>query len=741
MKKRFIWLLLAAVLILCCACGKKEAEEPPKSQSQLQTEAEADTNEPAVFPAGTTICGVDVSGLQAEEASAAILEQAEGYTLTLNLGRETLSYTAQDFQLRAGEADFAALLDACLAGGAVITVDNVLAYDLSPVEEALAELAEQTEPPINARLQFNEELLQFEIIPEGEGTKVDSEFVIAAIEEAILSLQQELTLSEEECFCPAEITADSETAIAALERANAMLALELTYTYTAGDVYLGSETIDGAMIAPWLLIQEDGLTVDVDPGPVNEYVAEMYEAYSLSNYNTEFTAHDGREMTFRVPSPGDTVDTNALYNDIVTCITECISGEREAPYVPEGDDFSSDFGGGTYVEIDLSAQHLWVYQNGEVAVETDIVTGCVNTGHATPGGVYRIQDKETERYLVGPDYKSWVNFWMPFNGGIGLHDADGWRWAYGPGIYLYSGSHGCINMPYEAAAATYDIVSVGTYVVLYGGSYSVPPLTQSVSGTSSYTVTVGDPGFTLDAKPAYEVKTVTYSSANPAVATVSETGAVSIVGPGQTVITVTAVEEQGYTQATFSVTVNVKTLCDVNGHTWDAGTQTTAPSCNVAGICTYTCTGCGETKTEAIATTAHTPDGGTVTKTPTCSENGTKTYCCTVCGEIVRTESLPIDSAVHTPDSGTQTTAPTCTAPGEKTFTCTGCSQVLSTEAVPATGHTPDAGTQTTAPTCTAPGIMSHVCTVCGTPLPDSEIPAAGHAFDGGTCTVCGTPE
>ena len=68
-------------------------------------------------------------------------------------------------------------------------------------------------------------------------------------------------------------------------------------------------------------------------------------------------------------------------------------------------------------------------------------------------------------------------------------------------------------------------------------------------------------------------------------------------------------------------------------HIWDAGTVTAEPTCAKEGIKTFTCTWCGEHKTESIAATGHTWDAGVVTKEPTATADGEKTYTCTICGE------------------------------------------------------------------------------------------------------------
>lgn len=73
----------------------------------------------------------------------------------------------------------------------------------------------------------------------------------------------------------------------------------------------------------------------------------------------------------------------------------------------------------------------------------------------------------TNRYLVGPNYKSYVSFFMPFDGGIGLHDADRWRKEYGGNIYKTNGSHGCVNMPYNKVKKVYKKAKVGTRVLVH----------------------------------------------------------------------------------------------------------------------------------------------------------------------------------------------------------------------------------------------------------------------------------
>jgi hypothetical protein len=189
-------------------------------------------------------------------------------------------------------------------------------------------------------------------------------------------------------------------------------------------------------------------------------------------------------------------------------------------------------------------------------------------------------------------------------------------------------------------------------------------------------------------------------------------------------------------------------------HIYNGGAVTTAATCVSAGIMTYTCTTCGETKIESIAATGiHSYNDGTVTTPPTCTATGIKTRTCTVCGATA-TETL--SATGHNYNSGAVTTAATCTTAGVKTYTCTnaGCG-ATKTESIPALGHTYDSGKVTKAATCTAAGVKTYTCTRCGATKTES-IPATGsHSYNAGvvtraatctaagvktyTCTVCGT--
>lgn len=125
--------------------------------------------------------------------------------------------------------------------------------------------------------------------------------------------------------------------------------------------------------------------------------------------------------------------------------------------------------GNSYIIVSLSHQSVWAYKGETRLVSAPVITGKPSANNATPRGLFYIQPfKQSPSVLIGPDYASPVSFWIPFVGNmIGLHDSPWQTHGYGGDIYLYYGSHGCVNTPYEAVRTLYYSYPVGTPVVVY----------------------------------------------------------------------------------------------------------------------------------------------------------------------------------------------------------------------------------------------------------------------------------
>ena len=179
------------------------------------------------------------------------------------------------------------------------------------------------------------------------------------------------------------------------------------------------------------------------------------------------------------------------------------------------------------------------------------------------------------------------------------------------------------------------------------------------------------------------------------------------------------------------------------GHSWDKGVITTSPTCSDAGVKTYTCTVCSETKTEVLDATGHTPVD--VAEQPaTCTEAGhTAGVKCSVCGATISgIEEIPATGHTEVIDEAVEAT---CTTPGKTEGKhCSVCNEVLvPQEEIPAKGHT-EVIDEAVAATCTTPGkTEGKHCSVCNEVLvPQEEIPAKGHmeVIDEAVAATCTTP-
>ena len=121
----------------------------------------------------------------------------------------------------------------------------------------------------------------------------------------------------------------------------------------------------------------------------------------------------------------------------------------------------------TYVDVNLETQTVTYILNGEVVLSSPCVTGDVSKHRSTPTGVYAVFGHVKGTYLTGPTWHNWVDYWMPFTrGGCGLHDAN-WRSRFGGEIYKTNGSHGCVNLPHDVAQQLFDMIGIGTVVIVH----------------------------------------------------------------------------------------------------------------------------------------------------------------------------------------------------------------------------------------------------------------------------------
>lgn len=118
-----------------------------------------------------------------------------------------------------------------------------------------------------------------------------------------------------------------------------------------------------------------------------------------------------------------------------------------------------------HVIVSISQQHLWACDGKRQVLQTPVTTGATARHDGTPLGSWQVEGRERNRYLVGPGYRDYVHYWVPFNGDFGLHDAPWEKSGYGSQDYRTKGSHGCVHLPRTDMAWLYRWATVGGTVV------------------------------------------------------------------------------------------------------------------------------------------------------------------------------------------------------------------------------------------------------------------------------------
>ncbi|MCR4902345.1 MAG: L,D-transpeptidase [Butyrivibrio sp.] len=195
-------------------------------------------------------------------------------------------------------------------------------------------------------------------------------------------------------------------------------------------------------------------------------------AISLTTkFKANASTFDPQYYAARYPDVAQALGTSsiALYNHYIN------NGMNEGRYANAEDEANGIKGApidnvsptfATYVDVNITSQTMTYYQDSQAVLQSPIVTGNESEGRNTPTGVYEITNKVNGKYLTGPTWHSWVDYWMPFNKSIGLHDAT-WRSEFGGTIYQNGGSHGCVNLPHDIASQLYAMVETGTVVVVH----------------------------------------------------------------------------------------------------------------------------------------------------------------------------------------------------------------------------------------------------------------------------------
>ena len=308
--------------------------------------------------------------------------------------------------------------------------------------------------------EYDEESNSYHIVPETQGNQIKKKKAMKVLSDAIRLLETEVDFEHYDLYEKPKIVQEDEGLNKLIENLNHYV--NVTITYTFGNTI---EVVDGDLIHEWLIRNEDN-TVTLDTTYVDEFVVMLRKRYDTIFRPRTFMTSYGEEVALETGDYGWWMNYNQEMKELAAMIEDGTSGERTPVYYQTAAEYGKKDYGDTYVEINLTAQHLFYYEDGELILETDLVSGNAARGNATPDGVYGVTYKQRNATLVGEDYETPVSYWMPFNKHIGLHDAT-WRYEFGSDFYKTSGSHGCVNLPYVVAKELYSRISKGTPVICY----------------------------------------------------------------------------------------------------------------------------------------------------------------------------------------------------------------------------------------------------------------------------------
>ncbi|MFR3685437.1 MAG: L,D-transpeptidase family protein [Enterococcus sp.] len=333
---------------------------------------------------------------------------------------------------------------------------NQLVADLNTV---LLETNAARVPTKNATIEWQED--QFVIVPEKQGDTFDVEAVKSALKEYLENGED--SLDTEDYYAQPVLTKEDSTLKKLKAKMNQLAKLEAVYTIGGKQL-----TIPTQELSSWLTTNEKA-EVLLKQDQVTAFVTKLNEENNTKENPTSFNSTLRGTVSVPVGIYNWTID---IPSEVAELSAQILKGEnfnRTPKVVSDVENIQTSIGG-TYVEVDLQNQHMWYYKDGALQFETDIVSGKPST--PTPPGLNYVRSKSMDQVLRGLNedgskYASPVRYWMPIDDtGVGIHDSD-WQYAYGGDLWLYRGSHGCINTPPAKMAELYPMLEEGTPVLVF----------------------------------------------------------------------------------------------------------------------------------------------------------------------------------------------------------------------------------------------------------------------------------
>jgi len=426
------------------------------------------------FYPGTEIYGIRAGGMSAAEVKAAVETKISTYSLKIEeRGSSSERVSAEDVALAyddqgriesamKNQKSYFWPVMMLLSGKTDAEIGTT--YDRACTADALADLkafqSANIVEPADAMLIATD--TGYAVKAEVMGTKLDASKTLDAVCEAVGSGKTVLNLEEAGCYVDPQVYSDDADLNAQAAEINAVFGADFTLDF--GD---RSEAVNASVVREFISLDPDG-NYYIDENKVRTYVDSLAERYDTWEGERVFYTSLGYAVRLSGGDYGWEMDREATTAAILEAVEQKQTDMTVEPvYIHTAQSRSVNDIGDTYVEVSIAAQHMWCYVDGYLLVDTDVVTGSVSEGNDTPsGGVWSIDSRERNAILRGEDYVQPVDYWIGFNGGVGIHDLQT-RYVFGSTVYLTNGSHGCVNTPLEAMEIIFDAVSIGQPVIVY----------------------------------------------------------------------------------------------------------------------------------------------------------------------------------------------------------------------------------------------------------------------------------
>lgn len=428
------------------------------------------------FAKDTVIQGVDCSYLNINKALNKIFDELSQQSITLAFENTQYEFCRKDFEVTISDVEQfkTSLLDILEfvqpqkgnKGGEYIFASfiKVSKEKTKEVLQTIPELQEENMvSPVDAYIKVQEDgtlAIESEVI----GSTIDFDeavsFCIECIEDG------ETTINFTDLIEMPEVLSTNESLNGRVNDINTILGAVINFEFADGSTY----TLNKETTKEWVKVDEVG-NYYVEMENVKAVVEELNKRVQDACEQITFTPTD---LTTPMTLPGKLKVELDIEAEKVQIIKDLVDG-GERTREPIYKDGLAPRDMLSYIEVDITRQMVWAYIDSELVLITPCVTG-KPPRHDTPTGVYYLSYKTMGEdgkgvWLRGYNdngtrYASWVQFWMPFNGGIGFHDAN-WQPTFGGDWYLNHGSHGCVNLPYEAAQTLYNYIDTHIPIIVY----------------------------------------------------------------------------------------------------------------------------------------------------------------------------------------------------------------------------------------------------------------------------------